>query len=337
MIRAAIVGLGWWGRVLVGAVQERSESIRFEAGTTRTFERGAGFAAEHGFRLLESFDDVLRTPEVDAVVLTTPDSQHAEQVIAAARAGKHVFVEKPFAQTLASAEAALHAVEAAGVTLGVGFQRRFHPAMDQVRGWVRAGEFGTVSLCEATMCAADVLVLSPEHWRADPIETPTGGLTVLGTHLVDSVIDLFGAIDEVYCQSLNRTGRLAIDDTTSVLLRTRSGIAASLSMGLASPFAYRFQVFGSGGWAAISELGMDRLEYVLAPEPDPLSPLPPPISPTARRFRPFDMVRAELEAFAVASEGGTPYRVTAHQILAGVSAVEAMTASARSGRAVRVV
>ena len=336
MIRAAIVGLGWWGRVLVEAVQGRSETIRFDAGTTRTMAKGAAFAAEHGFRLLERFDDVLRTPEIDAVVLATPDSQHAEQVVAAARVGKHVFVEKPFAQTLASTEAALRAVEAAGVTLGVGFQRRFHPAMQQMRDWVRTGEFGTVSLCEGTMCAADALVLSPEHWRADSVETPTGGLTVLGAHLIDAVIDLFGAIDEVYCQSLNRTGRVAIDDTTSVLLRTRSGIAAALSMGLATPFAYRFQVFGSGGWAAINEFGMDRFEYVLAPEPEPLSPLPPPVPPTVRRFGSFDMVRAELEAFAAAAEGRTPYPVTAHQILAGVAAVEAMTASSRSGRPVRV-
>ena len=336
MIRAAIVGLGWWGRALVDAVQDRSEAIRFNIGTTRTRARGEAFAVERGFRLLESFDDVLRAPDVDAVVLTTPDSRHSGQVAAAAQAGKHVFVEKPFAQTTASAKGALRAVEAAEVTLGVGFQRRFHPAMEQLRDWVRIGEFGTVSFCEATMCAADALVLSAEQWRADPVETPAGGLTVLGPHLIDSVIDLFGAIDEVYCQSLNRTGRLTIDDTTSVLLRTQGGIAASLNMGLAAPFAYRFQVFGSSGWAAISELGMDRLEYVLAPEPEPLSPLPPPVAPTVRRFEPFDMLRAELETFAVAAEGGAPYPVSAPQIRAGVAAVEAMNVSARSGRPVQV-
>ena len=181
------------------------------------------------------------------------------------------------------------------------------------------------------MCAADALVLSPQHWRADPKETPTGGLTVLGPHLIDSVIDLLGPIDEVYCQSLNRTGRSAIDDTTTVLLRTRSGISVSLSMSLASPFAYRFEVFGSKGRAAIT-----GLEYIHALEPAPLSPLPPPLSPSVRQFEAFDMIQAELETFATAAEGGTPYPVTVPQILAGVAAMEAITASARSERPVRV-
>lgn len=337
MIRAAIVGLGWWGRVLVDAVQDNSTAVRFDVGATRTMSRGEAFAAERGLRLVESYEDLLRTPEVEAVVLATPDPLHAEQIVAAARAGKHVFVEKPFAQTMASAEAALRAVETAGVTLGVGFQRRFHPAMAQLRHWVETGELGEVSFCEATMCAADALVLPPQHWRADPGVTPTGGLTVLGAHLIDGVIDLFGAIEEVYCQSVNRTGRLAIDDTTAVLLRTQGGIAASLSMSLATPFTYRCQVFGSGGWAAIHELGMDRLEYVLERPPAPSSPLPPPVAPTVRRFRSFDMVRAELEAFAVAAEGGAAYPVTPQQILAGVAAMESVTASARAGRPVQVV
>src|SRR5262245_44514745 len=97
MIRAAIVGLGWWGKTLVESTAE-SEAIRFVAGTSRTLSPDAqSFANEHGFRLAESFESVVADPEVDAVVLATPHSLHTGQVVAAAEAGKHVFCEKPFA------------------------------------------------------------------------------------------------------------------------------------------------------------------------------------------------------------------------------------------------
>src|SRR5262245_59559494 len=98
MIKAAIVGMGWWGRTLVEAVQPDSAVIRFVAGTTRTVSpEVTAFAAAQQLQLAASYEAVLGDPRVDAVVLATPHSLHAAQTIAAARAGKHVFCEKPFA------------------------------------------------------------------------------------------------------------------------------------------------------------------------------------------------------------------------------------------------
>src|SRR5512146_1366298 len=95
MIRAAIVGMGLWGQNLVASVQGKSEFIRFVAGTTRTPAKAAEFAAKHGVRMAESYEQVLADREIDAVVLATPHSLHTAQIVAAAHAGKHVFVEKP--------------------------------------------------------------------------------------------------------------------------------------------------------------------------------------------------------------------------------------------------
>src|SRR5262249_57551228 len=132
MVRAAIVGLGRWGRSLVAAVQGKSDAIRFVAGHTRTRAAAEDFCREHDIKLADSFEALLSDRAVDAVVLATPHSQHETQVLAAAAAGKHVFVEKPITLTRRSADAVVAATQRAGVVLAVGFTRRFHPAISHI-------------------------------------------------------------------------------------------------------------------------------------------------------------------------------------------------------------
>jgi predicted dehydrogenase len=119
MIRAAIVGIGHWGRTLVNAVQGNSQAIRFTAGATRTRAKAEAFCAENGITLYDGLDAILADPAIDAVVCATPHSEHGGQVERIAAAGKHVFMEKPFTLDRRSAAAALDAVARAGVTLGV--------------------------------------------------------------------------------------------------------------------------------------------------------------------------------------------------------------------------
>src|SRR3954452_24392980 len=126
MIRAAIVGLGRWGRTLVGAVQGQSTAIRFTAGHTRTRSKTEQFCAEHGIALRDSLDEVLADPAVDAVVFASPHSEHGPQVERAATAGKPVFMEKPSTLDRRRAPRALSAVKRAGVALAVAYPRRFH-------------------------------------------------------------------------------------------------------------------------------------------------------------------------------------------------------------------
>ena len=119
MINAGIVGLGWWGKTLVEGVFNSSNDIRFVAGAARTHTDDLkAFAKQHQFQLYSSYEDMLKHQGLDAVVLATPHSLHVPQTIAAAKAGKHVFCEKPFALSGAEAREAVDAVEKAGVTLG---------------------------------------------------------------------------------------------------------------------------------------------------------------------------------------------------------------------------
>src|SRR6516225_2275524 len=164
MINTAIVGLGWWGKTLVESAASSGE-LRFVAGATRTVTPDVeDFAKRNGFPLAANYAALLADRSIEAVVLATPHSLHAGQVIAAAAAGKHVFCEKPFTLTRAEAEAAIAAVQKSGVTLGLGYNRRFHPEMTKLRERIRSGELGTILHVEATMTFPIALLLKPTHW-----------------------------------------------------------------------------------------------------------------------------------------------------------------------------
>ena len=243
-----MVGLGWWGKTLVESV-DGSDAIRFVAATTRTVTPSVEEAAtSRGLRLVPSYDELLADPGVDAVVLATPPSVHTEQVVAAAAAGKHVFCEKPFTLTRAEAEQAAEACDRAEVALGLGYNRRFHPEMAKLRERARSGELGTIMHAEATMTFPNALTLQPSQWRARRDEAPCGGLTPLGVHAVDGMIDLCGDIAEVYCQSFRRVVEIDNDDTTSMLFRMRDGSSGYLGTLTATGPGFSFQLFGSAGW-----------------------------------------------------------------------------------------
>ena len=248
MVRAAMVGLGWWGRTLVESVQGASSKIRFVAGATRTKSpEVVAFADAQKLALADSYEALLVDPKVDAVILATPHSLHAKQVIAAAKAGKHVFCEKPFALTKHEAQASVDATTKAGVALGLGYNRRFHPEMTKLRNQIDSGELGTILHAEATMTFPNALMLKPDAWRAQKEETPCGGLTPMGVHAIDGMIDLCGEIGTVFCQSFRRAVAIDADDTTSMLFRMKAGMSGYLGTMTATGPGFSFQVYGSKG------------------------------------------------------------------------------------------
>lgn len=336
MIRAAIVGLGWWGKTLVESVQGTSETIRFVAGTTGSLSEDArAFASERGLRLVGDFDAIVAASDVDAVVLATPHSLHAPQTIAAAGAGKHVFCEKPFALSRDDAESMVDAAAEAGVTVAVGYNRRFHPEMVKLRERIDSGDLGTILHVESTMTFANALALEPEQWRASRDETPAGGLTPMGVHAIDAMIDLCGEIDHVFCQSFRRVVPIDADDTTSVLFRMREGMSGYLGTMTATGPGFSLQVFGSAGSVRLE--GMTHRAG--APSEERRTRLFgtcrfQPLQGAAETWQaePFDVTRAALEAFAVAAAGGPPYPIAPTEMVHGAAVTEAIVRSAASGQ-----
>ena len=340
MIHAAIVGMGWWGRTLVESVQADGDAIRFVAGATRTVSPEVKtFAEANALTLVDSYEALLADPTVNAVVLATPHSMHSAQVIAAAKAGKHVFCEKPFALTKADAAAAVAATTNAGVTLGLGYNRRFHPEMTKLRNQIRSGDLGTVLHIEATMTFPNALALKPEAWRAHRDETPCGGLTPMGVHAIDGMIDLCGEIDQVYCQSFHRIVPVDSDDTTSMLFRMKNGASGYLGTITATGPGFSFQVFGSKGWVRLE--GMTHVAGASSEERRTrlfgtckFQPIKGPAE-TWEAAR-LDVTRACLEAFATAASGGAPYPITTAEMIHGAAVTEAVVRSAGSKQTEKV-
>src|SRR6202046_1175470 len=317
MIRAAIVGIGHWGRTLVSAVQGNSSKIRFTAGHTRTPARAEAFCAEKGIALRDNVDAILADPEIDALYFATPHSEHGGQVERAAAAGKHVFMEKPFTLDRKSAAAALDAVARAGVTLGVAYPRRFHPGMVELKSRVASGSLGTIAHCSGEQNTPAGLWMAEGSWRATAQEAPGGAMTALGVHNVDAMIHLFGEIDEVYASSLKRAVGYDCEDTTSVMFGMRSGLSASMMCSLVTTVSYRLAVFGTKGCA---ELRTPNLDFHFTPVPSgPPTGRQVAVPPQITEYAGVNGLLAELEAFADAIEGGPAYPILADQVLHGVA------------------
>jgi predicted dehydrogenase len=335
MIRAAIVGIGWWGRTLVNAVQGKSSAIRFTAGYTRTRNSAEAFCSENGIALKDDLDQILSDPAVDAVVFATPHSQHAAQVERAAAAGKHVLMEKPFTLDVKSAELALGAAARAEIVLGVAYPRRFHPAMIELKARVQDGRLGILTHCESVQSAHAGLFMSSDYWRGDPQEAPAGAMTATGVHNLDAMIYLFGRIDEVYCRNLRRV-MSRLEDTTSVMLSLANGMSATLFCSLVTAVTYRFAVYGTKGCVALANQDVE-FHFTRTPETPPpagrLAALPPEII----EYRGFNSLATELEGFAAAINGERPYPITPEEIIHGVAVLEAIVRSAALRRPVEIV
>jgi predicted dehydrogenase len=341
MIKAAMVGLGWWGKTLVEAVQGTSQDIRFVAGTTGTISPEVqDFAKAQGLVLHKSYDELLKDKNVDAVVLATPNSMHVKQIVAAAQAGKHVFCEKPLVLTKAEAETVVAATQKAGVVLALDYNRRFHPTMKNLDERVKSGALGTMLHFEGTMTFPNALYLKPTQWRANRSETPCGGLMPMGVHVIDAAIGLFGEVDEVYCMSFHRAVPIDADDTTSMLFRMKNGMSGYLSTMTATAGSFRLQVYGSEAWLRIN--GMTHIAGASSEERRSRlfgECTFQPVKGEAQTWQAeaYDVSRAALESFAKAASGGAAYPIPLAEMIHGVAVTEAAIRSAASGRSEKVL
>jgi predicted dehydrogenase len=335
MIRAAIIGLGRWGRNLVNSVHGKSGAIRFVAGALRDVAKARDYAREKGFPLHDSYEKALADPAVDAVVLATPHTRHAEQIIAAARAGKHVFTEKPLALTAKSAVAALRACAKAGVTLAVGYNWRFQPALQEIRRMLEDGRLGKLLHLEGNFCGPSAYRFPAGHWRQVREEGPAGGMTGRGVHVVDAFLYLAGRFESVHAQSARRVLRYGLDDTTSMLFRFRSGASGYLGTVIAAAETWRMQVFGSNGWLEVGDVEHLTTWQMKACVMDPKN-LWANQKPQVLTFPQVSTERAELENFARAAEARRPLAIAGGDEDHGVAVFEAILKSAKSGRTVHL-
>jgi predicted dehydrogenase len=315
MLNAAIVGLGWWGRELVRSVQGSSPRIGFSRAVTLEPDLARAFAAEQGLTLGTSYEEVLADLKIEAVVLATPHTLHRPQVEAAARAGKHVFCEKPFALSKADAAAALAACRRAGVALGIGHNRRLWPSLKEIHRLVAAGAFGVIMHAEGAF-GHDWLANQPAgDWRNAPEETKSGGMIGMGIHLLDSFSFLVGPMQRIAALATRRTLPLAAGDTTAALIEFQGGATGTLMTTLKMPYLWRLAIYGSD--LSVESTGENRLVLHRAGR-----------APEVQELAAADHISENLESFAAAARGEGAYHISDAHILHTVAALEAASRSA---------
>jgi len=314
MMHAAVVGLGRWGRAIVEAAQGRSTRVRFVLGVGKDPEVSRDFADRHGLRLTSQFEDALADPGVEAVFLATPHSLHVGQVIAAARARKPVWCEKPLALTRAEAARAVDACRQAGVVLGSGTNKRCFASMRELKRVVDSGALGEMLHIEGHSSNENSTRVAAGGWRDDPRESPGAGMTGAGLHVLDALVNLAGPVRRVDARVFARKPPPDPRDVAAVLAELASGATGLMATVRAAPLVWRIQVFGTDGWAMA--LGEDTL--VVAPLGK---------EPQTSTFAHVDSLLVLIDAFADAVEGRAPFPVSTKQMLDAIAAFEAVIAS----------
>jgi predicted dehydrogenase len=324
VIKAAIIGLGWWGQTILKTLLHSTVITPVLA--VDPLDQARAAAAAHGVETASRFEDALENSNVDAVILCTPQQYHAEQIAAAAQSGRHVFCEKPLCTTAADAEAAIAAVRKADVQLGIGHERRFEPAMIEMRQRFAAGEFGDPLLLEGNFSQDKFLKLPRDNWRLSNTVNPAGPLSATGIHLVDLSIALLGRPVSVWARLATLGSDFANGDTLAITIGFDNGATALLGAVLATPFMGRLALQGSKGWVEIRDrshpensTGWD-VTSVHRDQP-----------PTTVFWPPHPAVRDNLEAFGRAALREAPYPVTLDEMLLNVRSFEAIQRSVKSG------
>jgi predicted dehydrogenase len=320
----AVIGLGWWGRVIV-PLARTSPKLRLVA-MADPDPAAADFAAQQRVPLAKSYEEVLRNPDVQGVVLCTPHTLHADQIVSAASAKKHVFCEKPLSLSRRDVLRAVEACNANRVALAVGHEKRFEPPIQALMRRVKSGELGTPLQIEANFVQDKFLSLPPDNWRLSAKEAPAGPMTATGIHLLDLSVGVMGPADRVFASVRTLGSQLKNGDTLGILVSFKSGANALLGAVLATPFDGRFAVYGSKGWAEVRDRAHPE-----APQGWTLTVHIRGTEKQTRDYPPAKAVLVNLEAFADAALGSAPYPVAQSEMIANVSALEAIFRSAASG------
>jgi 1,5-anhydro-D-fructose reductase (1,5-anhydro-D-mannitol-forming) len=319
----AIVGLGRIAETQIAPAIGAAPNSTLVHVVGRDQERTAEFAARHGATHAGSdYPRALADPEVGAVYIATPNALHAQQVIAAAQAGKHVLCDKPLGLTVADAERAAGACAEAGVRLGVMFQTREHEGMRRVRALLTSGAIGDVVVAQIEMSAGRTGLAG---WRVDPALAGAGSVTNIGVHGYDLLRYLLGS--EV-CQvgaMLDPQPDRALETTALVILRMRSGTLAYVNANQSVP-QHRADLVLYGTTGRITGQNVTR--------PDRQGTITVTTQGDTEEFAVSSTgaYAKTLSDFATAVLAGTQPSPTGADGLASVRIVDAIGRSAREGR-----
>jgi predicted dehydrogenase len=323
-VRVACIGMGWWSDVLADAMR-RSDRLRIVACYSRSADKRAAFGEKYGCSAVDSYEAILADPRIEAIVNTTPNNVHLETTRAAARAGKHVFLDKPVANSMADARAITEVCRASGVVLSVGYQRRRESHFRWIHAEIASGAFGKVVNAEANISRDRLGKIDLNSWRYTSDGMPGGVMLQIGIHYADVLAYLLGPVKAVRGQFAQLVLPGDNPDVASLLFEHESGALSTLNASYASASEYYLMnVYGKDatayydlhGGLRVLRRGIGRVEPV----------------PCAKN----DTLVEELEEFAAAVRGEGRPEVEGDAATASLAVIRAGIRSAREGRRVEV-
>src|SRR5262244_1493054 len=339
-VEVGIVGLGRWAKVLTRA-SRKSDKLKIVSGYSRTADKRDAFAAEFGVAAAPDLATMLADPEIKGAILTVPNEQHLPVAVEVARAGKHVYTEKPIASTLEEGLEIEALEKRHGITVTVGHSARLMAGLRKIRAAIDAGELGRVAFMEANFSNERALELTPQTWRWYKDRAPGGPLSQLAIHQFDVLHFLGGEVSEAssMASKLSPVGA-EVDDQSMTTVKFADGKIGYVGSCWTSPGVFAVRVFGSKGlmhyeidfgtWDTPHLLHKASVLYIQRGKDGwaKREEIPPPES---------DMFRTELEMFAESCASGKANELTAGNGNVAVAMVYAALRSIdRKGQAVRI-
>ena len=323
-LRVGSIGIGWWSDVLADAVQ-RSGKLKLVACYSRSAGKRKNFADKYGCRAAESYAALLADPEIEAVINTTPNDVHRSTSCAAAAAGKHLFLDKPIANSVADGRAITEACRKAGVVLALGYQRRRESHFRWIKQQIEAGHFGKLVHAEANISRDRLGKIDLSSWRYQAAGMPGGVMLQIGIHYTDVLEYLLGPIRTVRAQSARLVLPGDNPDVASLILEHEGGALSTLNASYASASEYYLMnIYGKDATAYYDlHNGLRLLKRGQA-------------EPTRVASAKNDTLVEQLEEFVAAIRGQGQIEVGGDAATRSLAVVRAGILSAQQGRQIEV-
>ena len=324
-LRVACIGMGWWSDVLADAIQ-RSGKLEIRGCYTRSEDKRKKFAAKYGCRPAASYEAMLADAEIEAIINTTPNDVHLATTCAAAAAGKHVFLDKPIANSVADGRAITEACRKAGVVLALGYQRRRESHFRWIRQQIDAGLFGKLVNAEANISRDRLGKIDLTSWRYQAAGMPGGVMLQIGIHYIDVLEYLIGPVHAVRGQSAQLVLPGDNPDVASLILEHENGALSTLNASYASASEYYLMNIYGKDATRLLRFAQRAAAAQARREPSRVA------VPCAKN----DTLVEELEEFAAAVRGQGQHEVGGEYATRSLAVVRAGILSAREGRRVEV-
>jgi predicted dehydrogenase len=323
-LRVGCIGMGWWSDVLADAIQ-RSGKLEIVSCFTRSEEKRQNFAAKYRCGPVASYEAMLADPRIEAIINTTPNDVHLATTSAAAAAGKHVFLDKPIANTISDGRAITEACRKAGVVLALGYQRRRESQFRWIKKQIDHGLFGKLVNAEANISRDRLGKIDLTSWRYQAAGMPGGVMLQIGIHYIDVLEYLIGPIRSVHGQSAQLVLPGDNPDVAGLILEHDNGALSTLNASYASASEYYLMNIYGKNATAYYDLH-SGLRVLKRGESEP----------TAIRCAKNDTLVEEIEEFAAAVRGQGRHEVGGEYATRSLAVVRAGILSTLAGRRVEV-